>query len=247
MVLPVPNKQAFPPEYKNKSRLTYYASLFNSLEVNSSFYKIPMAATVKRWAAEVPDTFQFTFKLFREITHNKGLEFDKSLVERFMTIINGTGNKKGCLLVQFPASTTINLPQLKKLLSCIQKFNKKPAWNISVEFRHTSWYCSDTYQLLQKHNAGMVIHDMPKSATPSILPWTKFIYLRYHGQAGDYRGSYSIDFLQQQATMTTGWIKAGHIVYAYFNNTIGDAVSNVADITRLVASPQPNPQPHKGG
>ena len=76
----------------------------------------------------------------------------------------------------------------------------------------------------------MVIHDMPKSATPLITPWSKFVYLRYHGQAGDYRGSYTTTFLQQQAALAIGWIKAGHTVYAYFNNTIGGAVINAADM-----------------
>lgn len=234
MVLPVPNKQAFPDEYRDKSRLTYYASLFNSLEVNSSFYKVPMAKTVSRWATEVPAGFQFTFKLFRDITHNKGLVFEEALVERFMAIINEAGDKKGCLLVQFPAGTTLNLSQLKKLLGCIQKNNVNYAWRVCVEFRHTSWYCTETYKLLQKQKAGMVIHDMPKSATPPVTPWTKFVYLRYHGQAGDYRGSYPADFLEQQACLASNWIKSGRIVYAYFNNTIGDAVTNVADITKLV-------------
>jgi len=73
----------FPPGYQNKSRLEYYASLFNSLEVNSSFYKVPMATTVQRWAACVPENFQFTFKLWRGITHNKGLEFIQADVDHF--------------------------------------------------------------------------------------------------------------------------------------------------------------------
>ena len=58
LVLPFPNKQSCPPEFHDKPRLAYYASLFNSLEVNSSFYKVPMAATVKKWADGVPDGFK---------------------------------------------------------------------------------------------------------------------------------------------------------------------------------------------
>src|ERR1044072_276638 len=83
LVLPVPNKKAFPPEFKDKSRLTYYGSLFNSIEINSSFYKIPQAATVKKWADSVPDNFAFTFKLWREITHIKGLAYQPEDVLRF--------------------------------------------------------------------------------------------------------------------------------------------------------------------
>ena len=60
--LPIP-QHLFPPPFENASRLTYYASLFNSIENNSSFYKIPQSATVARWADSVPEHFKFTFKL----------------------------------------------------------------------------------------------------------------------------------------------------------------------------------------
>src|SRR4051812_13911921 len=102
--LPVPNKQSFPPDYQDKSRLTYYASLFNTVEINSSFYKVPMAKTVAKWAESVPAHFKFTFKLWQEITHAKGCIYNPDEIERFINVINHVGNKKGCLLVQFPPS-----------------------------------------------------------------------------------------------------------------------------------------------
>src|ERR1700759_3590417 len=117
LVLPVPNKAAFPPEYRDKSRLAYYASLFNSIEINSSFYKVPMASTVKKWAADVPDDFRFTFKLWRGVTHNKQLAFNPDDLARFMSVVNNASNKAGCLLVQFPKSITIAyINQLRLLL-----------------------------------------------------------------------------------------------------------------------------------
>src|SRR3954471_1854482 len=108
LVLPVPNKQAFPPEFRDKSRLTYYASLFNSIEVNSSFYKVPMGSTVRKWANEVPDDFTFTFKMWREVTHGKGFTPDMGDIDKFMQVINEAGNKKGSLLIQLPPSVTVN-------------------------------------------------------------------------------------------------------------------------------------------
>src|SRR4051812_43057690 len=84
LVLPVPNKSLYPPEFRETSRLTYYASLFNSIEINSSFYKVPIAKTVNKWTTEVPDHFKFTYKLWREITHNKELLFNANDVDRFM-------------------------------------------------------------------------------------------------------------------------------------------------------------------
>src|ERR1700743_2334408 len=86
IVLPVANKSLYPPAYQQASRLTYYASLFNSLEVNSSFYKLPMAKTVEKWAAEVPADFLFTFKVWQEITHVS--TFDSAQVNKFMDVVN---------------------------------------------------------------------------------------------------------------------------------------------------------------
>lgn len=141
LVLPVPNKQFYPPEYRDKSRLTYYGSLFNSLEVNSSFYKVPRAITVAKWADSVPADFRFTFKLWKAITHNKNLVFDPLDIDHFMRVINEAGNRKGCLLVQFPASIKADCkPALMKLLDRVRKLNTGNQWKLSVEFRHTSWY-----------------------------------------------------------------------------------------------------------
>ena len=68
IVLPVPNKSFFPPKYRDKTRLNYYASLFNSVEINSSFYKVPLPRTVEKWTTEVPPNFRFSFKLSKAIT-----------------------------------------------------------------------------------------------------------------------------------------------------------------------------------
>jgi len=239
LVLPVANKLAFPPEYQDKSRLTYYASLFNSLEVNSSFYKVPMAATVKRWATEVPDGFKFTFKLFKGITHNKGLVFEDALVEKFMQVIDQAGDRKGALLVQFPGSIVFDYAgQFERLLEVIRRCDPKKTWHVCVEFRHPSWYCRETYELLNEYHAAMVIHDMPKSRTPHphMLSKLKFEYVRFHGPAGDYKGGYTDEVLEMYATRINSWVKQGKTVYTYFNNTIGDALKDLATISRLVTS-----------
>ena len=234
IVLPVANKAAFPAEYKNKSRLAYYASLFNSLEVNSSFYKVPMGKTVARWATEVPAGFTFTFKLYKGITHNKGLLFNDKDVAHFIQVINQVGEKKGCLLIQFPAGTHCNTTQLKKLLGCVQKYNHNNGWKVGVELRHTSWYVSKVYSLLQSFDAAMVVHDMPKSATPGIKQQAGFMFLRFHGPLGDYRGGYSNEVLYNYATRVRGWLQDGKAVYVYFNNTIGDALPNLVTLNGYV-------------
>src|SRR3712207_4085015 len=83
LALSIPQSQ-YPLEYKGASRLTYYGSLYNSIEINSTFYKLPKAATVLKWGETVPAHFRFTFKLPKSITHNKGLTFNSEEVEAFI-------------------------------------------------------------------------------------------------------------------------------------------------------------------
>lgn len=131
LTLPVP-KYRFPQQFKNASRLTYYATFFNSIEINSTFYKLPMANTVIKWVSMVPHEFKFTFKLWKEITHNKGLDFKALDVERFFKVISSAGNKKGCVFIQFPPSLDKeNIIRLDLLLGCKKK-----------QFNAAMGYCS---------------------------------------------------------------------------------------------------------
>lgn len=137
LLLPVKNKLFYPEEFQDKSRLCFYGSLMNSIEINSSFYQVPMASTVKKWANEVPEGFKFSFKLNKEITHNKGLAFDPEAVKHFMGVINGAGPQKGCLLVQFPPSVRIGqIRQLALLMEILRESDPEKDWNIALEFRH---------------------------------------------------------------------------------------------------------------
>ncbi|RCH56900.1 DUF72 domain-containing protein [Mucilaginibacter hurinus] len=235
--LPVRNKQFYPEAFRNKSRLNYYASMFNSVEQNCTFYKVPMPTTIKKWADDVPGDFRFTFKLWREITHQKELEFKPKDVERFMQVIDNAREKKGSLLIQFPPSIQVNkLHKMEYLLSIIRSCDPDKQWDTAVEFRHKSWYMGDVYEMLDKFNMAMVYHDMPASATPTTDPRTKFVFLRFHGPNGGYRGSYTDDYLYEYATYIRDWLEEGKTVYAYFNNTMGDAVKNVNTLNSFLAS-----------
>ena len=226
--IPIP-KRDFPPEFADKSRLAFYASLYNTIEINSSFYKIPKAATISRWAAEVPEGFRFTFKLWKGITHQKDLAFNPDDVTRFMDVIGHMANREGCLLVQFPPALSISaFAQLEKLMACL-----KGKWPLAVEFRNKSWYTTKTYELLNCHNGCMVLHDIPASVAPMMPVSDDFVYLRFHGPGGQYRGSYPDDFLHEYATYLNDWAGEGKIIYAYFNNTMGDALNNLVTLKRF--------------
>jgi uncharacterized protein YecE (DUF72 family) len=237
LLLPVPNKAFYPADFKERSRLCYYASLMNSIEINSSFYKIPMAATVKKWAADVPDEFLFTFKLFREITHNKGLAFDPQVVARFMDVISHAETKKGCLLVQFPPSVTMaQYSQLQLLATILRDQDPSLSWKIAFEFRHPSLYNDQVYELLDRLQFGMVIHDKKPAHTPIFETEVDFTYLRFHGPSGDYRGTYPEDVLYDYAVYIQEWLMADRQVFVYFNNTMGGAYANMVQLRQILQS-----------
>lgn len=233
--LPVPNKSYFPEEYKDKSRLAYYASLFNTVEINSSFYKIPMRRAVERWATDVPGDFRFTFKLWRGITHAKELMYEPADVHKFMQAINGAGARKGCLLLQLPASVKRSATKkLRLLLDELSHADDISGWRLAIEFRDKSWYDDSVYQMLEQYQAAVVIHDMPASATPLIDMEAAFVYMRFHGEVGDYRGSYDEDLLHDHALIIKEHIDNERPVFVYFNNTIGGAVADAMRLRGLV-------------
>lgn len=234
VVLPIP-KYKFPEDFQKSSRLTYYSSLFNSIEVNRTFYAIPNPKTFSRWSDEVPENFRFTFKLWKQISHAKDLQFDEADVTTFMNSINCIGHKRGCILIQFPASVKYQfLDQLAHLLDIVQIHNAGNSWSVAVEFRDKSWYTKDTYDLLDAYAASLVIHDKSSARSPHITLQSKTIYVRFHGPRGDYGGTYDEGFLNEYANYINDWLLAGNFVFIYFNNTKGDAFTNLTLLNNLV-------------
>ncbi len=235
LLLPVPNKLHYPPAFQEKSRLSYYASLMNTIEINSSFYKIPLASTMRKWSEDVPDDFRFTFKLFKEITHNKDLAFDPQTVARFFEVISTVASKKACLLVQFPPSISIgNFTQISYLLSVLRENDQDFEWKIALEFRNNSLYVEELYELMDEFKMGMVIHDKSPANSPLKDSDVDFVYLRFHGPEGNYRGSYSDEVLFEYATYVESWLAEGKEVFVYFNNTMGMVHANLNTLRSFV-------------
>jgi uncharacterized protein YecE (DUF72 family) len=230
--LPIP-KYKFPEEHRDSSRLTYYATFFNSIEINGSFYKLPLQKTLLKWTSMVPASFKFTFKLWQEITHAKDLAFKEEDVSAFIKAISVIGERKGCILIQFPPSLGVSaIPELDALLGYLRRVDD--SWPLAVEFRNRSWHDARVYDILEKNEATVVVHDIPKSRTPFVDHRSAVIYLRFHGPTGNYRDSYSESFLAEYATYIKEWLAENKTVYVYFNNTMGDAFKNLQTLNNFV-------------
>ena len=232
--LPI-TKTQYPAEFKDKSRLEYYASLFNSLEINSIFYKLPQNKTVAKWAASVPDNFTFTLKVSKSVTHVKDLNFDKKEVERFVEVANNIADKKGCLLAQFPPSFKIEkLDKFQNFLEVISEAIQNSNWKLAIEFRDRSWYEMEVTEVLEEYDSSMVLHDMHKSETGWEAQKNNVIYLRFHGPEPRYRGSYNDNFLKQRALEIKEYLLQNKTVYVYFNNTVGAAFQNLQKLNSFI-------------
>lgn len=228
------NKLSFPEKFRRKSRLNYYAFLFNSLEINSSFYTLPLPATFGKWSNEVSADFKFSVKLSRDITHAKDLEYEDFLVTKFLSAAEKLDDKKGCLLVQFPGKLGLTFyNHIEKLLARINSHSDK--WRIAIEFRNAEWYIAETFELIDQYNASIVLHDMPKGKNDKLNKNAAFVYYRFHGDRGSYRGSYSKAQLLQYADDIKKFLQKGMDVYAYFNNTIGNAFENARTLQQLIS------------
>jgi len=229
------NKKSFPQEFQLKSRLHYYSSIFNTVEINSCFYKTPLLSTYEKWSKDVPEDFQFSLKVSKEITHAKDLQGDLACMRSFIDAAAGTGHKKGCLLIQFPGKITLDYFQkVELILQDIQQHDVDDQWRKAVEFRNPSWYTGETHELLEEYNAAMVLHDFAKAKNFNLLGKAGFVYIRFHGPKGNYRESYPDQFLKSKASEIRAWLVEGKDVYAYFNNTIGSAFDNAISLKAMI-------------
>lgn len=230
------NKSSFPTEFQLRTRLHYYSTLFPTTEINSSFYKILLPATLEKWEKDVTDHFQFTLKLFKGITHAPLLQCDLNDIDRFMLSANRIVYKKGCILVQFPGKITLEyFNKVEEILKQVAQQNQQERpWRIAVEFRHDSWHIGEAEELVNQLNMGMVLHDFRKAKLPTSDNKADFVYIRMHGPMGDYRGDYNDALLQSKAVQIKKLAAQGKDVYVYFNNTAGNAFGNGKKLESMV-------------
>jgi uncharacterized protein YecE (DUF72 family) len=212
----------FYPEDLPKSKwLEYYAKHFDTVEINNTFYHQPKQQTFKNWHKQAPKNFLFTVKANRFITHIKRLKEVEEPLERFFEGVNLLKANLGPILYQLPPSLHKDLDRLVAFLQIL------PEERISIfEFRHDSWYCEDTYKLLDKFNISFCVHDLIGKESPRIVTGD-VAYIRFHGTEGRYSGSYSKAQLHAWARWLKEQASRVHSIYAYFNNDAdGHAINN---------------------
>ena len=193
----------------------HYASVFDTVEINNSFYRLPEAVTFARWAERAPAGFVFSVKASRFLTHMKKLKDPEAPLQRLFDRLPGLGLHLGPVLYQLPPGWKADYSRLEQFLQALPGGVRHV-----VEFRDPSWYADDVLELLRAHDVTLCLHDMTGSATERIRVGS-YVYVRFHGPTGQYSGGYSEERLRTWAAWLAAQREHGSDVYAYFNNDVG--------------------------
>ncbi len=192
----------------------HYATVFDTVELNATFYRLPAPATVQRWAERAPDGFTYSLKLGQFGSHRMKLRDAESWLPNHLDRIDRLGPSLGPTLVQLPPRWRRDLDRLDEFLTVAPKHHR---W--AVEVREPSWLCDDVFDLLSRHGAALCLHDLlPDHPLVRTTSWT---YLRFHGPnalTDPYHGPYTGRRLGRLASLLDRWRGEGTEIYAYFNN-----------------------------
>jgi uncharacterized protein YecE (DUF72 family) len=230
----------YPEDIPKKKWFEYYATKFDTVEMNNTFYRLPSAETFEQWHDRAPDKFCFTLKYSRYGSHIKRLKDGGETISAYMHAAQRLEAKLGPILVQLPPHWHADTERLDEFFAAARNHarwkreglhwdSRKQRW--AAEFRDASWLQDSVYEVLKRHEVALCIHDIIKNH-PRVVT-ADWVYLRLHG-ANNW-GDYSAEDLDAMAAEIAGWRSRGLDVYAYFNNDAqGYAVANATDLIRRV-------------
>lgn len=230
----------YPETLKSSDLLPYYSHRFNTVEVNTTFYRFPPPPLVKGWLRKSPPDFVFSVKSSRYFTHLKRLNTsDETFQKRFSDFLerlNPLGPKLGPLLFQLPPHFSKNIHLLEKFVAFLPKSH-----SFVIEFRHDNWFDQEVYDLLKQYQIAIAIVSAP--GIPYVPKVTSSIaYFRLHGASSWYNYRYSYDELKDVAlkAVQLGENPEVREIYVYFDNDVsGYAIENAKSLTEIFTALSP--------
>ncbi|MGI8951335.1 MAG: DUF72 domain-containing protein [Chitinophagaceae bacterium] len=211
----------YPEKLAQNKWFDYYGKQFNTLELNVTFYRFPQLKFLENWHEKSPETFSFSVKAPRLITHYKQFKETQQLLDDFYgTIREGLREKLGAVLFQLPAKNIYSEEFLQRIIESMNK-----SFLNVVEFRNASWWNKKVYNELAKNNIVFCSISHPDLADEVVIN-TPFVYYRFHGAPKLYYSQYDDIILQKVADA----ILKNNVqeAYIYFNNTATMAAINNA-------------------
>lgn len=239
----------YPPATRSLDFLTVYARAFDTVEVDSTFYAIPAAKTVRGWFQRTPADFTFALKLPQAITHERRLRAADDLAETFFDRARELGDKLGPILIQLgPDFGPGELPAVAQFLPRLPRDIR-----FAIEFRQRGWINEGVLALLAEHEVALALSDgrwLPRKQMLALAeqPTADFVYVRWMGadqSIVDY-SRIQVDRTRELETWADVLRKradGGHIVYGYVNNHFaGHSPASARELQRLVGETPVEPE-----
>lgn len=231
----------YPSGTRAADYLTVYGRAFDTVEVDSTFYAVPPATTVRGWADRTPPGFVFALKMPQEVTHERRLRGTADLEAEFFDRARVLGAKLGPVLVQFgPDFMPTELPALAAFLARLPRDIK-----IAIEFRQRAWIYDGVLALLSEYNVALALVDsrfLPRKTVVALAerPTADFAYLRWMGPNRDLVDYSRIQVDRARETETWAHVLSPlaarvQSVYGYFNNHFaGHSPASARSLQRLL-------------
>jgi uncharacterized protein YecE (DUF72 family) len=225
----------YPVELSQRRWFEYYTTLFDTVELNNTFYRLPTQQAVEGWAAAAPPGFTFALKLGAFASHRMKLRDAASWLPNHLDRAERLGTSLGPTLVQLPQKWRRNVDRLDEFLASAPVTMR---W--AVELRDRSWLHDDVYEVLRKHGAALCVHDLIKDHPFELT--TNWTYVRFHGPnatVAPYRGAYGARRLRPWIDRLGPELEHDHDVYCYFNNDHDGHAVRDALLLRAAIDPAP--------
>jgi uncharacterized protein YecE (DUF72 family) len=162
----------YPTDLPESRFLSYYATRFNGVEIDSTFYRMPTPKALDAWVSATPESFRFAIKASQKITHRERLAVPSESLSYFLDLLPRLGARLGVVLYQLPPFFRQDLARLEAFLAVLPESPRS-----ALEFRHVSWFTDETYKVLEKHGVALCINDNDEFDCPVELT-AKHTYVR---------------------------------------------------------------------
>jgi uncharacterized protein YecE (DUF72 family) len=201
----------YPADLPVKKWFEHYRQVFDTVEINNTFYRLPKEKTFDRWREQAPRDFLYAVKASRYLTHIKKLKDPAEPLQLFLKRARQLGGHLGPILYQLPPRWKRDVGRLEDFCALLPK-----DLTHVVEFRERDWLVDETYEVLERHGVCLCIHDLLERHPRRITG--RCVYIRFHGAGQLYGGSYPVDELRRWAEWLRETTAQGRHAYAYFNN-----------------------------
>jgi uncharacterized protein YecE (DUF72 family) len=208
-------KRLYPSALPQRRWLEYYGTCFETVEVNSAFYRLPEVETFEKWHENTPHDFVFSVKASRYLTHIKRLQSPGEPVKKLLARAGSLKSKLGPILLQLPPNLPASVPALRQTLRAFPS-----AQRVAFEPRHESWFDDSVYAVLAEHGAALCLSDTAGRRSP-LVRTADWGYLRFHEGRASPSPCYGKQALAAWAKRLADTWNDQHELFVYFNNDRG--------------------------